>query len=136
MKLGTKLAVGVTVLAAAMVASATGVIRPPWKMTGDDESWVQLTAIWDPSPRREGVQIYVFIGGELLPDHPIFKQAAPSHHAQAVKKGTPVEIHAKLVGADTALVGCSISINGLEGMNAVNRAGVDGTIVKCNDVAR
>lgn len=74
---------------------------------------VTVSAIWEPSPRLPGgVAILALVEGQGTIQN---RTAAPFIQSFSVNQGIRVEIRAKLVGpGPSALVGCSISVNGAE----------------------
>lgn len=85
-------------------------VRP--RTDPDAPRQVSLTAIWNPSPRTEGVALRVTIGG--VPTEDLVANTAPFTRGYAVPKGTRVEIYARLQGDHRAELGCSIAVNGVQ----------------------
>jgi hypothetical protein len=94
--------------AAAVVVAFAGF----YVLTQRDGNNAQVSAIWSPSPRPDGVSIYVTIGRSNKVDK--LETVAPFNRAFPAVSGEIVRIRARLVGsAPATLLGCSVVINGI-----------------------
>lgn len=71
---------------------------------------VVVSAIWNPSPRPEGVAMRITVGGVSKED--AVATVAPVTRSYLVERGTRVEIYVRLQGEHRAELGCSIMVDG------------------------
>lgn len=107
-------------LATMAVIAALVALAPLVLKTGGDGHPVTVTAIWNPSPRTEGVALRITVGG--VPQLDVVATVAPVVRSYTVPRGTRVEIYARLQGDHRAELGCSISVDGAEVVNEFKKS--------------
>jgi hypothetical protein len=124
-------AIGTRIRGVAIMATLLIVATGLYVAQRADGHTVTLMGIWTPSPRLpDGVQVVVIVGRSNKVDRTFTR--APFHESYSAQSGDVARIQIRTKGEGvSALVGCSVVIDGLEEMNNNLKNVPPGGVVEC-----